>query len=268
MQIVLGEKCSFFKALSKCVWHKIIESHSVEIDVPEIGTTSQLVTRIRIFAKQQRQIEVWANHSYKESKHGNDIDLFVEVEDGRFIWYALQAKVLKQNNKYEGLKAKGADKPQWEKLSHLASESGCVSKYLFYNGLLEFEYNGIDRCSQHFNQELFGCSIVDIEDVRRVASSNLIVRFEDFHPHLAEPWHVLVCCNNEKEAHLYTLAQIKRAVQYYPFDRGFIDVDGVNSKSIRENRNAINIYSENIERIPQYRIVVQKRHQSFLDRLQ
>jgi len=219
-----SDRCLLFQNIATEIWHKIINAHDVGVNTPEIGITADIITNILQYSKYHKEnFEIYARNSWNEKLYGSDIDLFVETEAGKYIWFALQAKVLKTNKKYESLKD-GYDvvnSPiyQWEKLTTLERITGCIPYYLFYNGVEDYRYEGLDKCGKPFRQEQFGCSIVKPIDVQRISmlrrenGSFITPTFTDFHPNLAQPWRTLVCCLHDlsKLKH-YTYAEIVESI--------------------------------------------------------
>lgn len=249
--------CELFKKISKSVWDKIIFNHYVKTEVSEIGLTNDIVATIRNYALRKKNIGIWANMGKNESLYGSDIDVFIERKKGMFVWYAMQAKVLKIKRNYDIM-----SKHQWEMLNHLNELSGCMTKFLLYNGVSDFKYSGKDVCNNKFYAHQFGCSLVKPEVVR-ILSENSNPKFNDFHPKIAQPWRSIVCCDVSENSQLYSTWQIKNAVRYYPQRLTEIDVLDENSDYneedfISENRELqiISLSNKEVERTPKYAIVI------------
>ena len=210
-----SDRCSLFKNIATEIWHKIIDAHDVGIDVPEIGITADIITNILQYNKYHRaNFEIYARKSWKEQLYGSDIDLFVETNTGQYVWFALQAKVLTTDKNYktfkDGYNTSNPPQYQWEKLTLMEGLTGCKSYYLLYNGVANYNYEGTDRCDNPFREEQYGCSIVEPEEVRKaVMGSRNRPTFTSFHPYLAEPWRVLVCCYHDlSKFTLYSYSEI------------------------------------------------------------
>lgn len=215
-----NKRCSLFNKLSAHVWEDVTNQRSYGPEPREDMFTPKLINTIRKAYSKDNSIGVWANQSYKEKKHGNDMDIFVEIQPERFIWYPLQAKVLKIGGTYEAI-CHGGDY-QWNKLYNLSKNGDCYPYFLLYNGGEEFgaEYEGIDQCLQKYPIEQLGCSIVSlnlVEDKCVNKNGNCIPpTFDDFHiNNEAEPWRILVCCPPKAETRTFTMEQIQVYTEPY-----------------------------------------------------
>jgi|GEM_PF-1709033 len=209
------KRCGLFKEIAESTWNRIIEAHEVGVDLPEIGITADILVKILQFSKSTLpNFDVFAKKGWNEKIYGSDIDVFVEVGSGLFVWFALQAKVLKKENRYTTLRDTSDTVMQWEKLVLLESRTGCKGYYLLYNGLKSFRFLGQDCCPIPFDQSQFGCSLVEPAVIKHFAERKKGKRyvnpsFEDIHPDYAEPWRVLVCCKQRNpERTLYLLKEI------------------------------------------------------------
>lgn len=207
--------CRFFEEIAESTWNRIIEAHEVGVDLPEIGITADILVKILQYSKSTLpNFEAYAKKGWNEKKYGSDIDVFLEVGRGQFVWFALQAKILKKDNRYTTLRDTSDTVMQWEKLALLESLSGCKGYYLLYNGIKGFNFHGNDSCSNSFSESQFGCSLVEptiIEKLANIKKGGRYVNptFQDIHPDNAEPWRTLVCCNqNIFERELYLLNEI------------------------------------------------------------
>ncbi|MDR0833382.1 MAG: hypothetical protein LBN93_04245, partial [Candidatus Symbiothrix sp.] len=93
-------RCALFQEIASEIWYEIIYHHQVGVNVPEIGITNRIIAKLL----HNKNCGVWANPGYKEDEFGSDLDIFVETTTGSFVWYALQAKVLKKDGCYHGVK--------------------------------------------------------------------------------------------------------------------------------------------------------------------
>lgn len=210
------DRCTLFKAIAANVWDRTKCAHEVDINIPEIGITADVLIDILQFSKNNiSNFDVFARHSWNENTYGSDIDIFVETTLDNFRWFALQAKVLKKNNRYDTLRDSSDGVMQWDKLKLLEGVSGCKAYYLLYNGMRQFSFNDTDECNENFDERQFGCSLADvgvIENLANTTSANgrfIRPKFEDIHPHNAQPWRILTCCYHDTQKYkLYKLNEI------------------------------------------------------------
>src|SRR5687768_1323185 len=106
-------RCHLFELIAKEVWDSIVHNHRTGVPRSEIGITDDIVAVIRRHHNENDNFGVWANQATNEERYGGDIDIFVETEINQFLWYALQAKILKVDGRYERL----IEKRQWQKLA-------------------------------------------------------------------------------------------------------------------------------------------------------
>jgi hypothetical protein len=232
--ILNSERCDLFKKIAEIVWKKIARAHKYNINLPEIGITKEIILELLEFQSTNVQgFDVYAKPGYNESLYGSDLDVFVETNPKEYRWFALQAKMLKKqktNSRYTTLKqgySKKKQHYQWEKLKLLEGVSGCKAFYLMYNGLKEDDSNfqSIDRTlkingllstnsSQSYTYHSLGCSLVNLATIENSVTlkgknnRNINPSFLNFHPNFADPWHVLVCCQLDKDIETYCYEEI------------------------------------------------------------
>ena len=201
-----------FERIARLTWMRIIKAHNVNANLNEDGITADIIVEILLFCKKHElPIGLYAIRSRNEPTYGNDLDIFVEVAAGQYIWFALQAKLLKTDNTYDSLVK---SKPQWNNLAKLKTKTDCIPFYLLYNGKKAFyKKKLVDSCGKRFSGHQFGCSIVEPAYVEKqvLAGNN---SFEDFHEIPAQPWRILMDCalSTHSSTKTYSLANIENAV--------------------------------------------------------
>lgn len=261
VNLAATNRCILFEEIAEHVWKHVIHNHSASMDVSEIGVTKDIISSIRNHANRIPNFGVWANPGYNEDENGSDLDVFVETTTGQFVWYALQAKALRQNGRYQDMAGIRGGDYQWDKLNRLAQQGGCISRYLLYNGVSSYKHSGNDKCNRIFNEPQFGCSLVETSKVQHFALLRN-PKFEDFHPANARPWRTILCCLHDLgQATLFSGLQIKRALDYYQTQ---VDVTNISQEERNDNAerlndlgaNAINNISEGAGWTPYYRVVI------------
>lgn len=222
-----AERCDLFERIAASVWNRVGRAHSFNTDLKEIGITSDIIVDILEFNRTAYpNFKVYAQEGWQEKKYGSDMDVYVETNLNQYRWFALQAKILKKNNKYETLRDSSDNVKQWLKLRRLEKLSDCKAYYLLYNGKAVYTTKSNDMCDRDFNESQFGCSLIELDSIKRwVGSKSLGHRkkwiyvdpiFEDFHPRDAQPWRILTCCYHDKKAYkLYTIEEIVAANRNY-----------------------------------------------------
>ena len=247
--------CRLFKKLSKDVWNKVIRTHAVNLDPREIGITTDLITEILHFhTENKKNISVYAKEGKNEGTYGSDMDVFVEVIPGLFRWYALQAKVLKKDKKYN-FKSDPEKKAQWERLEYMEQETGCLAYYLLYNGMENRAFKNLkNECGKGFKTKEFGCSLVSLNKVASAVreEKSKRIHFDVFHPLDAEPWHILACCpKRSNDIVLYELDDIKKAKWNYKE----LSKTGVLSNNFNSNNSKLTNEMERFEWDPDFSLV-------------
>ncbi len=249
-----SNRCHLFEIISEYVWDAIVENHKMSVDKAEIGITKDIVALIRRHHSTNQNFGIWSNEAIDEDQYGSDIDVFVETEMNHFLWYALQAKVLKQDGKYERLLAKR----QWEKLSVLQNLSGCIPFFLFYNGVDKHIGTFKDCCLRNVSEKQLGCAIVAIDHVEQMALTKSRAGYSDFYPKRTHPWRELVCCaSRRKNGTLYLLTEVKNAVSLYEgiLNEKIIEI-GSNNQRPPLDRSTITEANNESGRSPDYKIVI------------
>jgi hypothetical protein len=255
------KRCRLFEKIANDTWFHIIRNHRTGTQVNEPGKTNDIIAEIRDNHLSYPNIGVWAINGFREIVYGSDIDIFVETESGHFVWWALQAKVLRLEGNYDGVSTLRGGEYQWVKLNRLKASAGCEVRYLLYNGVDGFIFNGEDICKRDFSQEQFGCSLVNTTDMERVALAKTPV-FKDFHPELAQPWRIITCClypRKSKNTVFYSTSQIRAALRYYPemIADNRIFTEQYEEEALNElPLDAINNFSEESGRKPPFRMVI------------
>lgn len=197
------KRCELFEGIAIDVWHSIIRAHRNNRNRKEEGITADLIIDILEYRNNAPpNFDVYARDSWNENEYGSDIDVFVETTYNNYVWFALQAKVLKKNGRYNTLRDSSDGIMQWDKLRQLEGLTGCKGYYLLYNGMDGWKHNGTDLCGIDFNEEQFGCSLVEITKIeelgtkKRPNGTHINPTFYDIHPQHAQPWRILTCCRH------------------------------------------------------------------------
>jgi hypothetical protein len=205
-------RCKLFGIIATKVWDSIVFHHRVGTPMSEIGITNYIIAAIRNEQELNPHFGVWANPGHDEPIHGSDIDIFVETTVNYFIWYPLQAKVLKVGGHYERLRTRH----QWTMLAELRDQVQCIPFYLFYNGLNKVMDTRTDCCNHEIDEKHYGCMLVEIDDVAAIAGQRSEPRYADFYPQHAHPWRELVCCMaRRRDGRLFTVAEVRDGVSIY-----------------------------------------------------
>ena len=183
-----------FTEIARRTWQRVANAHAVGANLDERGITADIIVEILTFYNKYKgkapSIGLFVAKGQDEDIYGSDMDIFFHIKDDKYVWFALQAKLLKVGDKYTSL----GDKKQWSKLAKLEVDSGCKAFYLLYNGKRNYDKKDlIDRCRISFIMEDFGCSLVEPDFVEKQVGLGR-KSFGDFHNTPAQPWRVLMMC--------------------------------------------------------------------------
>jgi len=209
--------CEIFKGIAGAIWGRISRAHTVGVNLKEVGITADLVAEILWrYHKKGASIGIFVQESWNEKTYGSDLDVFIEVIKGQYAWFPMQAKLLKLRNVYGEIAFDStATKQQWEKLLDLKKFATCYPYYLLYNGNNLLKNIPLDKCGSKVKGTQFGCSLVEPEKVAAIAilKHPTPPKFDDFHPHSAQPWKILTCCQIIHSGLTYTIADIVKAMR-------------------------------------------------------
>ncbi|MFN8396475.1 MAG: hypothetical protein U0176_17760 [Bacteroidia bacterium] len=257
-----SRRCRLFELIASNTWQHMIRNHQTGIQLIETGRTNDIIAEIRDTYLSSGNVGVWANPGHREIDHGSDMDIFVETNPGRFVWWALQAKVLSADGTYKGLKKLHNGEYQWDKLERLQGSAGCFIRYLLYNGVANYEHDSlVDSCNLPFPPHQYGCSLVEIPTFKSIALAR-VPRFRDFHPDHAEPWRIIPCClvsSLRDDPTYYNIDQVRNGVSYYEPADGNPPIFSEGEKALELNNlpvNAIRTFTTEAQREPQFSMVL------------
>ncbi|MDD7914109.1 hypothetical protein H9I45_00825 [Polaribacter haliotis] len=254
-------RCELFEEIASKVWKRITDAHDVNVNLREEGITYDILVDILRFSKYRNgNFDVSAKPGYDENKYGSDIDVFVETTKNQYRWFALQAKILKANNRYNTLRdgySQTNPTYQWDKLKLLEAASGCTAFYLLYNGKYrseDYNFKKNDSCNRPYTEDQLGCSLVSVPIIEKLgltrnARGTRFVNptYEDIHPHNSEPWRTLVCCMLDKaDGTLYAKAEIDNYnSKFLPISEVSLEDDSLDIEKDKDSNKDIEINNDN-----------------------
>ncbi|AVR46782.1 hypothetical protein C7S20_16775 [Christiangramia fulva] len=209
-------RCQLIKDVSKQFWEDIISFHSTGQNSSEIYYTKKLVSTILGHAT-SLNYSIFAKEPGMEKRWGSDIDIYIERGVNDFLLYAFQAKLLKTGQEYSDLDRNKNGIYQYQKLVNYGVYKQCYVYYLFYNGVLNYTHSGNNKCNTAFDEDQFGLSYVEIDDIQTVIPHKINWTFNHFHPNLASPLSQLVCCKNSRRNNIksYDYEEIIKELEDY-----------------------------------------------------
>lgn len=266
MQVFPPSLCDFIRTFSISTYKQLSRFYSYRLGMSEIGITDMFILELIDFVNIQnlnRTVEIYKTTWKKESKYGNDIDLFIECENGQYAWYALQAKVMSYNGAYQDLKIKKGIQ-QWHKLLDHETKYSSKSYYLFYNGKSNIKpFTGTitkSDCIGFPDIDELGLGLVETGIVQRVVTGNKYptgqIYMRHFVPDKMDSLRKLFCCPNQCDTlnKLYEYEDIYKGAPYEKINNKETS-DGDNKDLLSEKEI---VMTKETEGIAPLRIIVSK----------
>ena len=188
----------YIKYYSKHLYRYLTRVFSFKLAIDERGINDAFVFSLVEYCYKKGFANVLIYKSRapkKESDYGHDFDLFVERSDGKFNYFALQAKAMNFNGKYSGIKS---SEKQWEDLKKHEIKFQSKAFYLFYNGqYLTKQFLPLPVRSDCIGIpaiEEYGLGIVENDVVSTLMHSKRSAKFLDFFPQDMDSIRKLFSC--------------------------------------------------------------------------
>lgn len=181
------------EGFSMYIWNRLAFVYSN----PQVRLYETTITDELIFQFSEKLQDEGAGyvlqHATNEKRNGNDLEIAIAIKRNHFLIFPIQAKRMYGNRKYQRINHKG----QLQSLLAYAQEIGGIPLYLLYNYYsLSFEPPKI--CGLDFRRQHYGCTLVNANYIEATFSPKgrnktkwKIPQFEDLHPNVALPWHLL-----------------------------------------------------------------------------
>ncbi len=209
--------------------------------------------------------------SVNEIANGNDIELFVETQDG-LMFFAIQAKIIYHhtgnnsqlsNGRYRAMNHSNINGNQIELLCNYAAHKGGLPLYLLYN-YVNREMESDSKCNIDFGIEQYGCSISNAKKIKEHYFNGERVRTPSFnmlHPDHALPWFVIPCCfaSKSKSQILEMLGEEELPadeVRSYTMDEVRYDDSWRNVDPFSDFKKGKILKTNTAEFRPRYRIII------------
>ena len=155
--------------MSADVWNRLKQSQQLSVRLGEETLTDILTLDFTRLAG-RRAVKMFQTPKNKESQTGTDLEVFVSVAGGRAYRYAIQAKKLYPNKRYDNLNARVGkhDLFQIDILEDYANQEGVVPFYLLFNYVHRLEATRHWHCCQTpVDEKQLGCTLVPSCRVRK-----------------------------------------------------------------------------------------------------
>lgn len=213
--------CEFVNNLSIEVYFQLSRFFSYKLGMAEIGITDILLLELIDFSNKTKSaysFEIYKTNSKREAIYGNDIDLFIQGEDGFYVWFAFQAKVMSHDGVYKDL-VKKKKRNQWNKLMEHQRKYKSKTYYLLYNGdylKLKKDTSLISDCKCKLELKNLGLGIVETKEVKKRMNKKPVgkVSMHDFLPINMHSLRKLFCCDPINVEKAYTYEEIYKNAPY------------------------------------------------------
>ncbi len=184
--------------LSKHIFRYLSRVFSFKLAIDERGINDNLVFSIVEYCHKQgfADVLIYKSRAPKsEFDYGHDFDLFVECENDKYAYFALQAKVMNFNGGYPNF---DYAKKQWVKLKDHENKFGSKAYYMFYNGkyiLSSIPPPTRSDCLEILTLEDYGIGIVENSEIEAFIRTKHTIKFTDFYPNKMDAFRKLFYCS-------------------------------------------------------------------------
>lgn len=85
---------NLFKKIARKIWQRVAAAHSFGLNLDERGITPDIIVEILTFCKKHKMaIGLFADRGKLEDQYGSDMDIFIEIEHDKYIWFALTSEI-------------------------------------------------------------------------------------------------------------------------------------------------------------------------------
>lgn len=252
---------NLYKKISIDTWNRLEFANKTNSKFSETTITENLLYSINQYKVSCADSSIQMYEAKDEKTNGNDLEVYIEINKGQYIFLAVQAKRLYiKNQKYSVISHKVASKFQIDLLLDYAKVKNGVALYLLYNYAPKFK---------HKNKEYYGCSLAKANHIKRKfypKSSGRwkIPHFNDLHPKNAIPLMLLGRVNCFKKYLEKEYPSLKLYEANELVDDNWINVEDIKYQeetvcAIEDNSKEKNINSK-VEKIfkPKFKIVLNK----------
>lgn len=217
--------CNTFGRLADRTWRRIGSAHQLGLNWSEETATESLLLALK--RAHPSEVFIRAFTKREEVTTGADWEWWVVGSSGRAFGMRVQAKRIKlpaERFRNLGYRAPNASSNQMDTLIQAALSAGVTPVYCFYVHSLKWP-RGIwpSQNQPEPTKRVDGCMIGHGERVRQAASDEL-ARLR----RILQPWHVLVCPDDEQSADLAVTARdalaqiavVRERIQRVPGEEG------------------------------------------------
>ncbi len=243
-----------YKSISMDTWDRLKFANKTDSSFSETTATENLLYSITKYIRDTKDKSILLYESKDECVNGDDIEIYLEIENNKYIYLAIQAKKLyTKSQKYKAISHKVNKKYQIDLLLEHAKREQGIPLYLLYNYAPNFKNK---------NKKNYGCSITKADYIYKKFYPKNSLRwkipsFDDLHTRNAIPLYML---GNNKCFNKFISPYCKKLKLYNNSElidnNSWVKIEELKykHKEIIKNENFIN--DEDASFIPKFKIIL------------
>ncbi|RCX15622.1 hypothetical protein DFP94_11470 [Fontibacillus phaseoli] len=241
-----------FEKLAIDTWERL--KYGEELNCSQSEETITDINLLEIKRANLHDILVSKSDKYEEGITGIDWEWWIGSNSTGWWRYAVQAKKLSENRKYNKLRHRVGQEYQIDILERYSKSNNCIPLYCFYNYIDDNMLNKNWHCYLPFEKEQLGCTVVPLDSVRKAFTLRADKSFSALHSDFRSiPWRCLVRCPdflvdiNKNSSHPLASIGYEKVRPYK------INLSNVTSESILNSE----FYNHEIEILPKRIMIIQ-----------
>lgn len=168
--------------VSEDVWNRLKQSRELVVRLGEETLTDILTLDFTRLAGRHR-VKMFQTPKLREAKTGTDLEVLVNIPGGKTFRYAIQAKKLYANQRYDHLNAPAgtSGRLQIDVLENYAKTNGVLPYYLLFNYVDYVKKLQYWHCCQSLDENQLGCTLVPSWRVRQAIETRGCRTFDFLH---------------------------------------------------------------------------------------
>ncbi len=257
----MKDHISLFKHISIDTWERLKFANKTNYSLSETTITENILFEINKYRISNNDNSIKIFEAKDEAKNGNDLEIYLEVEDDKYILLLIQAKKLYINEeKYTQISHKVNKKLQIDLLQDYAKSKDALALYLMYN---------YSPTLTNKNSNLFGCSLVKSSFIYnnfypKNRTRWKIPTFNDLHPKNGIPFFILVVDKCFKNYYKNEDLELKRYTSDEIISEEWLELDDIENtptkgtvkSDVSSNSNSFLNKEESFE--SKFRMVINK----------
>ncbi|MFS0556349.1 DUF6615 family protein [Brevibacillus sp. 179-C9.3 HS] len=240
-----------FERLAVDTWERI--KFGEELDCRQSEETITDINLLEIKRAALANILVSKSNKDDEGLTGLDWEWWIGSNSTGWWRYAVQAKKLFPNGKYNKLRHKVGNDYQIDILEKYSKANNCIPLYCFYNFLEDPQLSQYWNCNLNYEEKQLGCTVVPIDTVRVAFGKRADKSFKALHSDSRSiPWRCLIKCPNIGTPH-FTNSVHPLACSGYEEVRPYqINLSNLQSDFLFNSE----LYDKNIEIMPKRILII------------